>query len=103
MPDIIHYQRMHNYKFDGSGSQANIARAAVNAGLDMIIVTAQSALVNRLAGYYQQGNPCILVMIREEINDQARQYQKNIGWFLARVENKQVFAHDPQLLLDSVD
>jgi membrane-anchored protein YejM (alkaline phosphatase superfamily) len=41
-------------------------------------------------------------MMREQIYDQTRQHQKNITWYLAWVENQQVFAHDLQLLLDSV-
>ena len=43
---------MHTTYSDGAGTHAEIARAAVRAGLDFVVVTDHNVWVDGLEGYY---------------------------------------------------
>jgi hypothetical protein len=103
MPEIILNLHMHTRYSDGSGSHADIAYAAINAGLDAVIVSDHNVLVNGPAGYHQDGNRRVLLLVGEEIHDQARQPQKNHMLVFGAGRELATFAYDPQLLLDSVE
>ena len=102
MHEIIVNLHMHTRYSDGSGDHREIARAAIRAGIDAVIVTDHNVLVQGLEGYYKEGNRRVLVLIAEEIHDQARDPQKN--HLLAFGANRElaVFADDPQLLINQV-
>jgi predicted metal-dependent phosphoesterase TrpH len=51
MPEIILNLHMHTRYSDGSGLHADIAHAALNAGLDAVIVTDHNVLISGPAGY----------------------------------------------------
>ncbi len=100
--EIILNLHMHTLYSDGGGSQADITTAAMKAGLDAVIVTDHNVLVNGPAGYYKDGDRRVLLMVGEEIHDQARNPQKNhLLVFGAQLELA-TYAYDPQLLLDAV-
>jgi hypothetical protein len=103
MPEIILNLHMHTRYSDGSGSHADIAQAAMQAGIDAVIVTDHNVLVSGPAGYYQEGNRRVLLMIGEEIHDQARQPQKNHLLVFGANRELATYAYDPQILLDSVE
>ncbi len=102
MPEIILNLHMHTRYSDGAGSHADIATAALRAGVDAVIVTDHNVWVNGPAGYSRDGDRRVLLMIGEEIHDQARQPQKNHLLVFGAGRELATFAPDPQLLLDAV-
>ena len=93
---------MHTTYSDGSGTHAELAQAAMRAGLDAIIVTDHNVWVDGPEDYYRSGEQRVLVMVGEEIHDQARQPPKNhLLVFCARRELAPL-APNPQALLDGV-
>ena len=93
---------MHTRFSDGAGMHADIAAAAMNAGLEAVIVTDHNVLVNGPAGYYKDGNRRVLLMVGEEIHDQARTPQKNHLLVLGAQRELATYANDPQGLIDAV-
>jgi hypothetical protein len=103
MPELLLNLHMHTTYSDGSGSHASITRAAIQSGLDAVIVTDHNVLVQGVEGYRQEGKRQLLLFIGEEVHNQARIPQKshllvfNAGRELARS------AANPQLLVDMVN
>lgn len=92
----------HSYYSDGWGDHETIARAALQAGLDFVVVTDHNVYVDGMDGYRHEGGRRVLLVTGEEIHDQARQPQKNhLLVFEARTELA-TLARDPQRLLDAV-
>ncbi|MEJ2562258.1 MAG: PHP domain-containing protein, partial [Anaerolineales bacterium] len=65
---------MHNHSIysDGHGSHVEIARAAIQAGLDFIVVTDHNVWVDGMDGYRYLGKDRVLLLTGEEIHDQVR-------------------------------
>ena len=103
MIEIILNLHMHTTYSDGSGSHADIAHAAINTGLDAVIVTDHNVWVSGPDGYFQEGDQRVLLMIGEEIHDQARQPQKNHLLVFGANRELATYASDLQRLLDSVE
>ncbi|GAB4501423.1 MAG: CehA/McbA family metallohydrolase [Anaerolineales bacterium] len=102
MHEILLNLHMHTRYSDGSGLHADLAQAALQAGVDVILVTDHNVLASQFEGYTRRGRQQVLTLIGEEIHDQARQPQKNhLLVFNARRELA-TFAHDPQTLIDAV-
>ena len=102
MHEIIVNLHMHTRYSDGYGSHEDIAAAACQSGLDAVIVTDHNVWVNGLEDYYKIGDRRVLLLVGEEIHDQARNPQKNHLLVLGAQRELAMYAHDPQLLLDSV-
>jgi len=68
---------MHTPFSDGMGTHQEIAAAALRAGLDFIVVTDHNVWVEGAEGYRYEGDRRVLVLVGEEIHDQARVPQKN--------------------------
>jgi hypothetical protein len=77
MSEIAVNLHMHTRHSDGSGSHQDIADAALEAGLDAVIVTDHNLLVLEHEGYYAKGDQKVLLLVGEEIHDQDRIPQKN--------------------------
>lgn len=77
MIEIVLNLHMHTPYSDGHGSHAEIVEAAHQAELDAVIVTDHNVWVNGPEGYYQKGKHKVLLLVGEEIHDQARQPQKS--------------------------
>jgi hypothetical protein len=77
MQEIVLNLHMHTRYSDGHGSHQDIVNAAMDSGLDAVIVTDHNVWVDGPQGYYQDGNKRLLMLIGEEIHDQARDPQKN--------------------------
>jgi hypothetical protein len=93
---------MHTPYSDGHSTHAQIAQAAMRAGLDAVIVTDHNVWVHGPEGYYREGERRVLLLIGEEIHDQTREPQKNhLLVFGAGIELAPLAA-DPQKLLDGV-
>jgi hypothetical protein len=102
MPEIILNLHMHTRYSDGAGSHADIATAAMNAGVDAVIVTDHNVLVNGPAGYYKEGDRRVLLIIGEEIHDQARAPQKNHLLVFGVQRELATYAYEPQVLIDAI-
>jgi hypothetical protein len=103
MPEITLNLHMHTTYSDGSGSHADIAQAALRAGLDAVIVTDHNVLVHDMEGYRQEGTRRLLFLVGEEIHNPARNPQKS--HLLVFNANRELarFAPDPQQLVDQVN
>jgi PHP domain len=103
MYEITLNLHMHTRFSDGDGLHKDIAAAAMQAGLDAVIVTDHNVWVNGPAGYYKDGDKRVLLLVGEEIHDQARQPQKNHLLVFGAQRELATYASDPQLLLDAVE
>lgn len=93
---------MHTPYSDGEWYHPQIAEAAIAAGLDMICVTDHNVWVQGPERYYEKDGQRVLVLIGEEIHDQARVPQKN--HLLAYNHNRELAreAPQPQKLISAV-
>jgi hypothetical protein len=102
MPDITLNLHMHTRYSDGAGSHADISSAAIRAGVDAVIVTDHNVWVSGFAGYKNEGDRRVLMLVGEEIHDQARNPQKNHLLVFGVPRELSAYANDPQDLLDAV-
>jgi hypothetical protein len=92
---------MHTRYSDGSGSHREIAAAALEAGLDAVIVTDHNVLVEGFEGYYRDQGRSVLMLVGEELHDRARLPQKNHLLALGARRELAGFAADPQRMIDA--
>ena len=102
MYELVTNMHMHTRYSDGQGSHAEIAQAALRAGLDVVIVTDHNVLVSGPEDYYQDGERRVLMLVGEEIHDQARQPQKNHLLVVGAGRELANLAHDTPRLLEAV-
>ena len=102
MYEIVINLHMHTKYSDGHANHAEIAQAAIRAGLDAVIVTDHNVLVNGPEDYYINGDQRVLLLVGEEIHDQTRQPQKNHLLVLGTKRELAPFAPDPQHLINMV-
>ena len=102
MPEIVINLHMHTRYSDGSGTHKDIAQAAIQNGLDAVIVTDHNVLVEGVEGYYRIGSSRVLLLVGQEVHDQDRDPQKN--HLLVFNANRDVasLADDPQTLINGV-
>jgi predicted metal-dependent phosphoesterase TrpH len=77
MEEITVNLHMHTRYSDGSGLHVDIARAALQAGVDVVIVTDHNVLVSGPEDVYREGRKRVLLLVGEEVHNQARQPQKS--------------------------
>lgn len=102
MHELVINLHMHTRYSDGFGSHQDIAEAALQAGLDAVVVTDHNVLVNGPEGYYRNGNQKVLLLVGEEIHDQTLQPSKNHLLVLGAGRELAHMATDPQRLIDAV-
>ncbi|RJP50840.1 MAG: PHP domain-containing protein [Anaerolineaceae bacterium] len=102
MHEAIINLHMHTRYSDGSGTHKDIAAAALKAGVDAVIVTDHNILVDGFEGYYKEKNKKVLMLIGEEIHDQARNPQKNHLLVFGANRELATFAEEPQNLIHQV-
>ncbi len=93
---------MHTPYSDGEWYHAQIAEAALAAGLDLVCVTDHNVWVDGPERYYSDGDKRVLMLVGEELHDAARQPQKN--HLLAYNHRRELarLAPQPQALIDAV-
>ena len=77
MEELLLNLHMHTQYSDGTGTHAEIGKAALASGLDVVIVTDHNILVSGREGYFQEGKRRVLMLVGEEIHNQARMPQKS--------------------------
>lgn len=92
---------MHTPYSDGEWYHADIAAAALRAGLDVACVTDHNVWVNGPARYYAHDGRRVLLLVGEEVHDAARRPQKNHMLVLGAESELARFAPDPQALIDA--
>jgi hypothetical protein len=100
--ELIINLHMHTTYSDGTGSHRSIAEAAMRAGLDAVIVTDHNVLVQGPEGYYRSGKKRVLVIVGEEVHNQARLPQKTHLLVFGAGREMATYAEDPQGLIDNV-
>jgi hypothetical protein len=93
---------MHTTYSDGSGTHAEIVQAALQAGLDAVITTDHNVLVNGPAGYYQDGDRRVMLLVGEEVHDQTSTPQKNHLLVMGAGREMMELAGETQNLVDDV-
>jgi hypothetical protein len=102
MHEIVVNIHMHTSYSDGFLSHPQIAQAALQAGLDAVIVTDHNVWVKDHERYYEDGERSVLMLVGEEIHDQARNPQKNHLLVFGANRELATFAHNTDLLLENV-
>lgn len=102
MHEITINLHMHTRYSDGHGSHADLAQAAITAGLDAIIVTDHNIWVQGIEKYHKEDGGKVLMLIGEEVHDQARQPQKNHLLVIGAEQEMSTYAPDPQNLINQV-
>jgi hypothetical protein len=102
MNEITVNLHMHTRYSDGSGLHKDIAAAAMRTGLDVVIVTDHNVLVKDFEGYHDNGNERVLMLIGQEVHDQARDPQKNHLLIFGAGRDLATLAGDPQALINAV-
>ncbi len=103
MQEITLNLHIHTNYSDGSLPHAEVAKAAMKRGLDAILITDHNIRPEGLQGYYHEGEKKVLVMIGEEIHNQARQPQKSHLLVFGADQDLAGFANDPQVLIHKVN
>lgn len=93
---------MHTRYSDGTGLHKDIAAAAIRQGLDAVIVTDHNVLVRDFEGYHHDGDKRVLMLIGQEVHDQARDPQKNHLLIFGANRDLATLADDPQALINAV-
>jgi predicted metal-dependent phosphoesterase TrpH len=95
---------IHTTYSDGTGTHADIAQAAIRAGLDFVIITDHNVHVDGIEGYYY-GNTRderVLLLVGEEIHDVRRMPQANHMLVYGAEQELAQFAPNPQRLIDEI-
>ena len=100
--EVVANLHMHTPYSDGAWYHAQIAEAALAAGLDCVCVTDHNVWVKGPARYYAKGDRRVLLLVGEEIHDQTRYEQKNHLLVYGAEQELARHAADPQALLEAV-
>ena len=93
---------MHTTYSDGSGTHADLARAALKSGLDAILVSDHNVWVQGFESHHRDGKRRTLLLVGEEIHDQGRDPQKNHLLVFGAERELATLADDTQTLIDAV-
>lgn len=102
MHEITVNLHMHTRYSDGTGLHKDIAAAAIRQGLDAVIVTDHNVLAKDFEGYYQEGRKRVLLLVGQEVHDQARNPQKNHLLIFGANRDLATLAENPQMLIHAV-
>ena len=101
--EIILNTHMHTRYSDGNGSHAEIAQAALRAGIDAVIVTDHNVWVSGPEDYFQENGRRVLLLVGEELHDRTRDPQKNHLLVFGAEKELAPLAHSPQALIDAAN
>jgi hypothetical protein len=100
--ELVVNLHMHTTFSDGSGTHRDIADAALRCGIDVVIVTDHNIFVTDVEGIYKKDNKSVLMLVGEEVHNQARSPQKSHLLVFGTGREMSTFAEDPQRLVDAV-
>lgn len=102
MPELSVNLHIHSTYSDGTNSHAEIAQAAQETGLDVVIVTDHNLLVQGIEGYYGENQDRVLLLAGEEIHNRTLSDQKNHLLVFGAERELIDKGNDPQALVDAV-
>ncbi len=102
MHELVGNMHMHTPYSDGEKWHAEIADAAIAAGLDFIIVTDHNVWVDGVEGYYENENGRILLIAGEEVHNVRRDPQASHMLIYGAEREMSPCADNPQQLIDAV-
>ena len=94
---------IHTNYSDGTEDHAFVAREAIKAGIDAIIFTDHNIYIKGLDQYFIHDGKKVLVIIAEEIHNQAANPQKDHLLVFGAKEELAHFAHDTQSLINNIN
>ena len=100
MNEIILSLHNHTVYSDGSGRHEDLARAAIRAGLDAIIVTDHNVLARDFERVWDMDGGKVLMLVGEEVHDQTRTPQKNHLLVFNAAEELAHLGQETQRLID---
>jgi hypothetical protein len=103
MHEYIVNLHMHTPYSDGSASHEEIAKAAIQTGIDVVIVTDHNVWVQGPEGYYEEEEGKVLLLVGEEVHDRTRDPQKNHLMIFGIDREMSSFAEEPQRLIDKIN
>lgn len=103
MAEIVGNLHLHTTASDGTGTHAEVARAASHAGLDFIIYTDHNVVVDGQEGWFEFKNREVLCLMGQEVNDQRRLPEVNHLLCHFVTADLQEVAANPQTLIDTVN
>ena len=102
--ESIGHLHVHTSYSDGAKLHADIARDAIAAGLDFLIITDHNVWVEGLEGYYgDEKEGKVLMLVGEEVHDVRRRPQANHSLVFGAEREMAPFADDPQHLIDTTN
>lgn len=103
MKELIANLHIHTIYSDGSGSHAEIAQAASEEDIDIVITTDHNILVQGIEKYYGDDQNRVLLLTGEEVHDRTKQKEENHLLVLGAEEEMAGRAEDTQSLLNAVN
>ncbi len=101
--EYVGNMHMHTPYSDGNLYHADIARVAIGAGLDFIIVTDHNVLVKDVEGYYSDGSGRhVLLLTGQEIHNRTQHPESNHMLVIGADRDLVDHSYDPQELIDAV-
>jgi len=103
MHEYIINLHVHTVYSDGTQDHAYVARDAIKAGIDAVIFADHNIYIKGLDQYYEHDGKKVLIIIGEEIHNQAANPQKDHLLVFGVKEELAHFAHNTQSLINNVN
>jgi len=103
MHELVANLHMHTRYSDGQLTHREIAQAALRSGLDVVVVTDHNVWVQGPEDIYRDGERKVLLLVGEEIHNQALNPQKNHLLVIGAERELATYADTPQALLEAVN
>lgn len=102
MQEIKCNLHVHSIYSDGTGDYTRIAAEALDAGLDVVIITDHNVLVKGMEKYYEANGRRVLLLTGEEVHNQDCMPQKDHLLAIGCRREMAQYAYDPQRLINKV-
>ncbi len=102
MPELTVNLHIHTTYSDGTAPHGKVAQAALETGLDVVIIADHNVLVHGVEGYYGDEQKRVLLLVGEEVHDRVTSDQKNHLLVFGAERELTSKADDPQSLVDAV-
>ncbi len=93
---------IHTVYSDGTGTHQQIAESALEAGVDVLIVTDHNILVKGLEGYFHNEDKTVMLLVGEEVHDPTNFPQKNHLLVLGLDKEVAPLSYNPQVLINAI-
>lgn len=100
MYEVVGNLHMHSTDSDGHGTHQQIAEAAMQAGLDFVVVTDHNQYAPQHETYHYRGDQRLLMLVGQEVHDTQRTPERSHLLIYGATADLTGYAGDPQLLID---